>query len=120
MSTQEFTFIPVFSDVVYRNAFGAESFQDISGSQREFLECCQTGQSAFCWHHVFPSETHRFQFLMDLDVNAIDERIYSVFRGLLQVGFRNLQIILLDVSARCRQRTETEKRTKTKGPTYIG
>jgi hypothetical protein len=38
---------------------------------------------------------------MDLDVNAIDERIYSVFRGLLQDGFRTLKIFLLDVSAQC-------------------
>jgi hypothetical protein len=34
---------------------------------------------------------------MDLDVNAIDEKIYSVFRGLFQDEFRYLQIILLDV-----------------------
>jgi hypothetical protein len=88
-----------FSDVVYRKAFGSESLQDISGDQREWLDCCQTGQSAFCWHHVFPCVTHRLQFLLDLDVNAIDDRIYSVFRGLLQDGFLTLQIFLLDVSA---------------------
>jgi hypothetical protein len=63
----------------YRKAFGPESFQDISGV------------SAFYWHHVFPSETHRVQFFMDLDVNATDERIYSEFLELLQ-------IFLLDVS----------------------
>jgi hypothetical protein len=53
---------------------------------------------------------------MDLDVNAIDKRIYSVFHGFLQDGFRTLQIFLLDVSAQCRQRTGTDSRRKTKGP----
>jgi hypothetical protein len=34
--TREFTFIPVlFPDVVYRNAFGPESSQKISGGKRE-------------------------------------------------------------------------------------
>jgi hypothetical protein len=106
--TRDFTFIPVFPDVVYKKAFGPESFQDISGGQREWLECCQTEQSAFCWYHVFSSETHRLQFLIDLDVNATDERIYSVFRGLLPDGFHTLQIFLLDMSAQCRQRNGTD------------
>jgi hypothetical protein len=47
-------------------------------------------------------------------------RIYSEFRGLLQDGFRILQIFLLNVSARCRQRTGTNSRRKTVGPTCIG
>jgi hypothetical protein len=81
--TREFTFIAV----VYRKAFGPESSQDISGGQREWLMCCQTRQSAFWWHHVLPSETHKLQFLMDLDVNATDERIYSEFRGLHSSNF---------------------------------
>jgi hypothetical protein len=53
---------------------------------------------------------------MDLDVNTTDERIYSVFRGLLQDGLCTLQIFLLDVSARRRQRTGTDSRRKTVGP----
>jgi hypothetical protein len=73
-----------------------------------------------CWHHVFRIETHRLQFLIDLDVNATDKRIYSEFRGLLQDGFRILQIFLLDVSARSRQRTESDSRRKAEGPTCIG
>jgi hypothetical protein len=65
---------------------------------------------------MFPSETHRLQFLMDLDVNAVDDRIYLVCRGLFQDGFRTLQIFLLNVLARCRQRTGTDSRKKTEGP----
>jgi hypothetical protein len=45
---------------------------------------------------VFPSEATGLQFLMDLDVNATDERIYSEFRGLHQNGFCILQIFLPD------------------------
>jgi hypothetical protein len=41
----------------------------------------------------------RLQFLMDLAFTFIDERIYSVFRDLLQDVFRILQIFLFDVSA---------------------
>jgi hypothetical protein len=62
----------------------------------------------------------RLQFLMDLAFTFIGERIYSVFRGLLQDVFRILQIFLLDVSARCRQRTGADSKWKTEGPTCIG
>jgi hypothetical protein len=30
---------------------------------------------------AYPSETHKLQFMMDLDANATDERICSVLRG---------------------------------------
>jgi hypothetical protein len=98
---------------------GPASFQDILGGQRDWLECGKTGQSAFCWHRVFPSETNKLQFLMDMDVNANDERVCSVFRGLLQDGFRTFQDFLLDVSVQCHQRTEIDSRRKTVGPTFI-
>jgi hypothetical protein len=69
--TWEFTFIPIQS---HAKIFRVVNVSDV---------CCQTRQSAFCWHHVFPSEIHILHFMMDLDVN---ERIYSVFQGLLQDG----------------------------------
>jgi hypothetical protein len=53
-------------------------------------------------------------------LNTTDERNYSEFWGLLQDGFRILQIFLHDVSARCRQRTGTDSMRKTVGPTCVG
>jgi hypothetical protein len=37
-----------FPYVVYRKTIGLESFQDILGGQRDWLVCCQTGQSDSC------------------------------------------------------------------------